>query len=273
MSFKLKFVIPGVAALCLALIGATKAAYADLSDPLYQILAGDGGDDYNFGHAVSISGTRAIIGTPGDDVNDFNSGSAYLFDTLTAQQLFKLIPLGDVTEDQFGYSVAISGLRAIAGAPFYDSNIGTAYIFDVTTGQQLFQLLAIDGQSGDELGTSIAISGIRAIAGAPRDDDNGSNAGSAYLFDATTGQQLFKLLPNDGVADDQFGFSVAISGTRAIVGSRRDDDNGSESGAAYVFDATTGQQLFKLLPRTALPVMSSDGQLRSTAPGPSSVPV
>ena len=54
---------------------------------------------------------------------------------------------------------------------------------------------------------------------------------------ADLGDQLFKLLPNDGAADDRFGWSVAISGATAIVGAYVDDDNGTDSGSAYLFDA------------------------------------
>ena len=48
----------------------------------------------------------------------------------------------------------------------------------------------------------VAISGTTAIVGAYYDDDNGEDSGSAYLFDTTTGQQIAKLLPNDGAAGD-----------------------------------------------------------------------
>ena len=54
---------------------------------------------------------------------------------------------------------------------------------------------------------------------------------------ANLGDQLFKLLPDDGAAEDEFGRSVAISGTTAIVGAYLDDDNGENSGSAYLFDA------------------------------------
>ncbi len=58
---------------------------------------------------------------------------------------------------------------------------------------------------------------------------------------ADLGDQLFKLLADDGAAFDRFGYSVAISGAPgkevAIVGSCCDDDNGSNSGSAYLFDA------------------------------------
>ena len=56
-------------------------------------------------------------------------------------------------------------------------------------------------------------------------------------MDTTTGAQIAKLLPNDGAAGDWLGRSVAISGTTAIVGAVRDDDNGDDSGSAYLFDA------------------------------------
>ncbi len=106
-------------------------------------------------------------------------------------------------------------------------------------GDQLAKLLADDGASGDQFGWSVAISpdGIGAIVGAYLDDDNGTNSGSAYLFDTTTGRQIAKLLPNDGAAEDFFGTSVAISGATAIVGAYGDDDNGNFSGSAYLFDA------------------------------------
>ena len=58
---------------------------------------------------------------------------------------------------------------------------------------------------------------------------------------ADLGDQLFKLLPNDGAASNGFTRSVAISGAPgkdvAIVGAWRDDDNGFHSGSAYLFDA------------------------------------
>ncbi len=104
-------------------------------------------------------------------------------------------------------------------------------------GDQLFNLLANDGAVGDLFGQSVAISGATAIVGAWLDDDNGDGSGSAYLFDTTTGWQIAKLLPDDGAEGDQFGWSVAISGATAIVGATLDDDNGFDSGSAYLFDA------------------------------------
>ena len=228
----------------------------DIADPanpgqIFKLLPNDGAAFDGFGRSVAISGATAIVGAPRDDVFAENSGSAYLFDTTTGQQLFKLLPDDGGAENHvFGNSVAISGATAIVGAESDDDNgvlSGSAYLFDTATGQQLFKLLPNDGAAFNAFGKSVAISGATAIVGAWRDDDNGGNSGSAYLFDTSTGLQLFKLLPNDGAAGDLFGVSVAISGATAIVGAKHDDDNGSLSGSAYLYDITTGEQIAKLL--------------------------
>ncbi len=71
---------------------------------------------------------------------------------------------------------------------------------------------------------------------------------SPALAYADLGDQVAKLLANDGAANDNFGRSVAISGATVIVGAFGNDDNGSVSGSAYLFDTTTGLQIAKLLP-------------------------
>ncbi len=215
----------------------TAPACADLGDQLFKLLPDDGAFGNLFGASVAISGTTAIVGAPGDDDNGTDSGSAYLFDTdiKAGGQLFKLLPNDGAANDRFGKSVAISGPTAIVGAYGNDDNgfaSGSAYLFDTTTGQQILKLLPDDGEALDFFGYSVSISGSTAIVAAPRDDDNGTDSGSAYLFDTTTGRQIAKLLADDGAAGDQFGVSVAISGATAIVGASQNGDNGFNSGSA-----------------------------------------
>jgi hypothetical protein len=214
-----------------------------------KILAGDGAADDRFGSSVAIFGTTAIVGAQRDDDNGTNSGSAYLFDTTTGTQSAKLTASDGAASDNFGRSVDISGTTAIVGALFDDDNgtdSGSAYLFDTTSGAQIAKLTASDAAESAEFGISVAISGTTAIVGAYRDDEISVDSGAAYLFDTTTGNQIFKLTASDGAAFDEFGISVAISGTTAIVGAYRDDDNGFNSGSAYLFDTTTGAQIFKL---------------------------
>ncbi|MEE8154546.1 MAG: FG-GAP repeat protein [Phycisphaerales bacterium] len=225
---------------------------------LFKLLPDDGALGDGFGGSVAISGATAIVGAAGDDDNGLFAGSAYLFDIsdpANPTQIAKLLADDGAELDIFGSSVAISSASAIVGARGDDDNgadSGAAYLFDITTGRQLAKLLPDDGAAGDSFGNSVAISGPPgneiAIVGAPRVDDD---FGSAYVFDISdpaNPAQLAKLLPNDGAANDWFGWRVAIRGPTAIVGAPNDDDNGIDSGSAYFFDITTGRQLAKLLP-------------------------
>ncbi len=226
-------------------------------DKIIKLLPNDGAEFDYFGISVAISGNTAVIGAYKDDDNDTDSGSAYLFDTRSGKQIAKLLPNDGARDDRFGYSVAISGTTVVVGARWNDANginSGSAYLFDTITGQQIAELLPNDGAAEDEFGRSVAISGTMAVVGAPKDGDNGSDSGSAYLFETTTGMQIAKLVPDDGIAKGLFGWSVAISPTTAVVGAYENDDNEQHTGSAYIFDTTTGIQIAKL--------MASDGAFR-----------
>lgn len=222
---------------------------------LFKLTASDAQAGDFFGASVAIFGTTAIIGAPNSDDAGSNSGSVYLFDTLTGLQIAKLTSSEAASRDFFGHSVAIAGTTAIVGlyvAHDAGSNRGSAFLFDTETGLELFKLTPSDAEDEDHFGTSVAITGTTAIVGAFGIDDTGSNSGSAYLFDTKTGLQIAKLIATDAAADDQFGGNVAISNTTAIVGASANDDAGASSGSAYVFDTV-------VLPCPA--DVSGDGQL------------
>ena len=208
-----------------------------------KLLASDGAANDQFGVLVSISGDYAVVGAWWDDDNGTNSGSAYIFKrsgTSWAQET-KLLPSDGAASDFFGVSVSISGDYAVVGA-FQDddngTNSGSTYLFKRTgtSWAEEAKLLPSDGAADDQFGNSVSISGDYAVVGALDDDDNGSNSGSAYLFKraGTSWTQEAKLTASDGAAADQFGFSVSISGEYAVVGALRDDDNGTDSGSAYL---------------------------------------
>ncbi len=180
-------------------------------------------------------------------------------------QIIKTVASDRGTNDQFGYSVAISGDFAIVGAykESEDANgantkseAGSAYIFKKTAGvwAQQQKIVASDRASGDWFGYSVAISGDFAIIGAYQEDEDASGtntlsaAGSAYIFKQTAGvwAQQKKIIASDRNTDDEFGFSVAISGDFAIVGAHWEDEdvsganNLSAAGSAYVFKQTAG---------------------------------
>jgi hypothetical protein len=216
---------------------------------LFKLTASDAAADDKFGTAVAIRGNTAIVGSPYDDDTFSSAGSAYLFNVATGQQSLKLTASDPATEDYFGAAVAVGGGRALVGAYGEDdggSMAGAAYVFDVTNGRELAKLTASDAWADDRFGVSLALSGNMALIGANGNDDAGAGSGSAYLFNLTTSQET-KLTAGDAAAGDSFGESVAISGSLALVGAPSDDDAGpgSNSGSAYLFNATTGQQLMK----------------------------
>ena len=99
------------------------------------------------------------------------------------------------------------------------------------------KLLAFDGEAGDYFGTTVSVSGDYCIVGAYRDD---SRTGAAYIYrrEGTSWLHKDKLTAPDAANDDYFGWSVSISGDYCIVGAYGDDDNGSNTGSAYIFKAS-----------------------------------
>jgi len=211
-----------------------------------MLTAADASTGDAFGGSVAMDGDRIIVGAHGAPVPS-NTGAAYVFDASSGQQLLKLVHQDAEPKDWFGFSVSISGSRAVIGAHGNDDprpNAGSAYVFDTSSGAQLFKLLPSDVAEEDRFGSAVAVSGNLAVVASASDDDNGPDSGSVYVFDVTSGQELFKLLPADGAANFMFGYSVAVDGNLAVIGTSKL----SGYGAAYVFDVTTGQELFKLQP-------------------------
>jgi hypothetical protein len=230
------------------------------SDERMKLAASDGAQGDYFGQAVSTNGNIAIIGAFKDGVSFYDYGSAYLFDITTGTQLRKLTASDANHGDDFGYSVDIDGDVAIAGAKGDDEgglNVGAAYLFDITTGSQLAKLMPSDPTltQNEYFGYAVAIDGNLAIVGAYGNDTVGSDSGSAYVFNVTTGTQTVKLTASDAAAGDEFGKSVSINENIAIVGAPGKDGTGLNFGAVYLFNAATGSQLVKL---TALDAAEND---------------
>lgn len=138
-------------------------------------------------------------------------------------------------EDLFGYSVSIDGNYAVVGA----RNDGSAYVFykeeEIWTEQ--IKLIPSDGHYSDSFGYSVCIEEDCIVVGAPNNCEIGTYTGAAYVFEFVDNEweEIEKLLPNDGNDYDHFGRSVSLSGNYIVIGSCENDENGSDSGAAYVY--------------------------------------
>ncbi len=255
--------VPAVTSVKNSMINATIASIHPASmagdwTETQKFLASDGAAGDNFGIYGSLDGDTLLIGAAYDDDKGVDSGSAYVFTHTgtTWTQQAKLLASDGVVGDIFGCSVSLSGDTALMGAEGVDDNgnwSGAAYVFTRTgtTWTQQAKLLASDGTSHDNFGMFVSLDGDTALIGARADSDNGNYSGSAYVFtrNGTTWTQQAKLLASDGVAEDNFGFGVSLDGDTALIGAWFDDDNGVNSGSAYVFSrtGTTWTQQAKLL--------------------------
>ena len=221
-----------------------------------KLTTSDGAFRDHFGESVAVDGDTVVVGALWDDDNGSDSGSAYVFTkpddgwTTTSSFAAKLTPSDGAANDWFGSSVAVDGDTVVVGA-HRDDGSGSAYVFIkpadgwTTTTSFTAKLTASDGAGGDRFGVSVAVDGDTVVAGASGDDDNGSNSGSGYVFTkpadgwTTTSSFAAKLTASDGAAEDHFGWVVAVDEDTAVVGAYGDDDNGDESGSAYVFTKPT----------------------------------
>ena len=159
----------------------------------------------------------------------------------------KLMASDLVDQEFFGQAVAISGDYILIGASGADDvgpQSGSAYIFerDGDSWSELTELHASDGDSAHYFGRSVAISRPYAIVGAPYNNPAGFKSGAAYIFENVNGiwKETAILVPQDADSHDEFGWSVAIDGSVAVIGVRYDEDFGPNSGSAYVFERRNG---------------------------------
>ncbi len=216
-----------------------------------------------FGQTVAISGTRAVVGAPEDDDVGNQSGSAYVFERNPADgnwnQVAKLTANDGEANDIFGSSVTIAGETVIVGANEHShqdiNNNGAAYVFQRNPSDghwgQVAKLTANDGDELDRFGFAVALVGDRVLIGAPFDDDSGNVGGSAYIFERMAGtnnwSQITKLTAADPTLGNQFGRSVALTSEWALIGAPEDDDIGSGSGSAYLFQRDLGNSSWSQL--------------------------
>ncbi len=158
--------------------------------------------------------------------------------------------------DQFGFSVAVSGNTVVVGAVDEASNAagvdgdqsdnsvagaGAAYVFTRTgsTWSQQAYLKASNTDANDQFGFAIAIAGDTVVVVAFSEDSNATgvdgdqsdnsadNAGAAYVFtrSGSTWSQQAYLKASNTDTNDQFGFSVAIASDTVVVGAFSETSN------------------------------------------------
>lgn len=158
-----------------------------------KLTADDGGATAEFGAAVAVETSTAVLGDPfADDV-----GAAYVFDRDedgSWTKSHKLAPADARECDDFGASVALDGDVIMVGAPGRDDRATDAGAVHVYTRDasgswaEYTQLTASEPDdptepAGDAFGGAVGIGGGRAVVGAPHDDELEATAGAAFVFE------------------------------------------------------------------------------------------
>jgi polyhydroxybutyrate depolymerase len=200
-----------------------------------KLMASDAAADDRFGSSVAISGDTIVVGAYGEDSSPLPgsyAGAAYVYeaDGLGGYTETKLTPA--VTGEHFGYSVAVDGDTIVVGS------FAHAYVFE-PDGLGGYDETWLEGAGGE----SVAVSDGTVVVG-DRDRDNYAGAASVFEPDGLGGYTETVLTASDAAAMDRFGWSVAISGDRVLVGAMQDDHDpmgapwpaGVNAGSAYVYD-------------------------------------
>ena len=198
--------------------------------------------DY-FGRSVAATSNQIIVGAFFDDDQGGSAGAVYVYDANNLSTTpTKLAPSGLGANDYFGYSVTATSNQIVVGAINDDdqgSDAGAIYVYDANNLSATPTKLTPSGLgASDYFGYSVTATSNQIVVGASYDDDQGSQAGAVYVYDANNlSATPTKLAPSGLDANDYFGYSVTAYGNQIVVGAYFDDDQGSQAGAVYVYDA------------------------------------
>src|SRR6056300_239111 len=207
---------------------------------LAKITASDGAASTAFGGSITIGSDKIVVGAYVDDVGaNGNQGSVYIFD-LDGTQLTKITASDGAASDFFGISVAVGGNKIVVGS-YQDDDNGTAsgsvYTYNLD-GTNEIKIIPSDGAAGDNFGQSVAVGENKIVVGATGYDIDpitftNFNSGKIYTYDLDGTNELIITNPNP-TTQDYLGESLAVGNGRLVAGIR-DDDNGKDSGAVYIY--------------------------------------
>ncbi len=218
-----------------------------------KLTASDGALFDNFGASVALDGSTLVVGANGATVGgNAAQGAVYVFTESngTWTQTQKLTANDGAAYDNFGLSVALKGSTVLIGSPRAaiggNAGQGALYVFTESNGtwSQTQKLTASDGAGNDSFGESVALDASMALIGAYNATINGhSFQGAAYTFTESNGtwSQTQKLTASDGTANANFGNTVALNGSTALIGADGSTvGSNTYQGKAYLFTESGG---------------------------------
>jgi hypothetical protein len=182
---------------------------AQFVDEMVKIVANDWDVSAQFGYSVSINGNHAIVGSLNIDADIYGDplGSAYILERNNDdswEQVQKFSASDQIAGDHFGFSVSISGIYAIVGAPSetHDASganglfaAGSAYIFERNEGcvwNHVQKIVAPDRHSYALFGWDVSMNGNNLIVRARNESHDAAgtsskeSAGAVYFSKSTS---------------------------------------------------------------------------------------
>ncbi len=209
-----------------------------------KITPADGSQDDFFGRSVALDGKYLFCGAPGDDDVFENAGSVYVYEKTGIDWTFRqeIVPDDAGSNDWFGWSIDVKDRWAVIGSPLNDENgndSGAVYVYCRLENLWVLnqKIIVQDGEPNDWFGWSTSLDGNFILSGSPYNDNWGNDAGAVYVF-SYNGQiwiERQKIVTIDAGPGNYFGWSVSLDLPNALIGAYRDDDNGLESGSAYIY--------------------------------------
>ena len=220
-----------------------------------------------FGYGAATQGDLMTAGSPHDDTNGADAGSAYVYrwnpTTLSWGYEAQLMPSDPEVGANFGIATACWGDVVAVGAHLEDNakgvDAGAIYIFrrNSTTGvwAQEQKLIGSVGAGNDQLGSRLVLNDkVLLVSAALADTANGVDAGAVYVYrwknSIVKWVEESQLVNPNGATSDYAGTGLGFDGTTAAVGSPGDENPGegdvgsvqiyTVSGTTWTYETTLG---------------------------------
>ena len=183
-----------------------------------------------FGDRLAVRDGLLVVGSRGNRPGGLaGAGAAFVFRRVGARYEFmqRLTAPTPQTQGQFGFSVATDGDRIVVGTPYEYAGTaqpGAVHVFREVDGTWQPEVRVQGPTAGSRFGGSVAIDGERFAVGAYADAVSGYDAGAVHAFRLLNGAWTANgtLRPASGASRTRIGASLAMSGTRMLVGNRPD---------------------------------------------------
>jgi len=188
---------------------------------------------------------RVIVGNVDYTRSDATNDSAFVFDRLTAEELFVFTATDPANTRSFSEAVAIWSDLAFASGRTANSDgriRGYVDVFDLNTGDRINTLRGPMLDQNDRFGVFIAIGGDRIAIGDPLINYTTTNTGRIYVYSLPDLSLLYEISETNAI-NATFPLELEMSDDHIIAISGLPMSNGNTEATFLVYDAATGTKL------------------------------